>query len=103
MDNAIPMVKADDYTYPDGWPAGLDPDERARHYCGELETGNIVYFEGISPYNLPDADREFLLSQKQSGFKGHKNVSYRPGQDAGSRLACRLKTRAGARAYCLTV
>jgi hypothetical protein len=80
MDNAIPMVKADDYTYPDGWPAGADADERSRHYCGELETGNIVYFEGI-PFNLPDADREFLLSQKQSGFKGHKNVSYRPGQD----------------------
>ena len=75
------MVKVDDYRYPQGWAGGADADERSRYYCQQLEEGKIVYFENI-PFDLPDADRQFLLSQKQSGFKGHKNVSYRPEQDA---------------------
>lgn len=74
------LVKVDDYRYPRGWNDGADAAERARHYCQELEEGKIVFFEGI-PFDLPETDREFLLSQKQSGFKGHKNVSYRPQQD----------------------
>lgn len=74
------QVKADDFTYPQGWPAGADADERSRHYCQQLEEGKIVYFEKL-PFDLPEVDRQFLLSQKQSEFKGHKNVSYRPGQD----------------------
>jgi hypothetical protein len=74
------QVRVDDYTYPQGWPAGADAGERSRHYCRELEEGKIVFFENI-PFDLPESDRQFLLSQKQSEFKGHKNVSYRPGQD----------------------
>lgn len=74
------LLKADDYRYPQGWSGDADPAERASCYCQRLEEGNIVYLEQI-PFDLPEADREFLLSQKQSGFKGHKNVSYRPGQD----------------------
>ena len=74
------LVKADDYQFPQGWKAGADPAERSRHYCQQLEQGQIVYLDAI-PYDLPESDREFLLSQKQSGFKGHKNVSYRPQQD----------------------
>lgn len=69
-----------DYSYPDGWVAGADGDERSRAYCRALEEGRIVYFPAI-PFNFPTEDREFLLSQKQSGFKGHKNVSYRPVTD----------------------
>ena len=74
------QVKVDDYHYPQGWDAGTDAAERARHYCEQLETGKIVVFDQI-PYDFPEADRAFLLSQKQSGFKAHKNVSYRPQQD----------------------
>ena len=80
MENTAPVVKVTDYHYPLGWPGGADPQERARHYCAELEEGNIVTFDSI-PFDLPESDRTFLLSQKQSGFKAHKNVSYRPGQD----------------------
>ena len=71
------LLKAEDYRYPQGWTGGED---RSRYYCQQLEEGKIVYFDHI-PFDLPQSDREFLLSQKQSGFKGHKNVSYRPGQD----------------------
>jgi hypothetical protein len=70
----------DDYRYPEGWTPGSDPAERARHYCGQLEEGKIVTLDSI-PYDFPEADRAFLLSQKQSGFKAHKNVSYRPQKD----------------------
>lgn len=75
------QVKADDFHYPAGWDAGVDGAERAQHYCRKLEEGKIVVFDQI-PYDFPEADRAFLLSQKQSGFKAHKNVSYRPQQDA---------------------
>jgi hypothetical protein len=33
------------------------------------------------PFDFPDADREFLLSQKQTGSRFHKNISYRPAKD----------------------
>ena len=74
------QVTADDYHFPQGWDAGLDGAERARHYCQQLEEGKILIFDAI-PFDLPETDRAFLLSQKQSGFKAHKNVSYRPQQD----------------------
>jgi hypothetical protein len=74
------QMKADDYHYPEGWAPGLDGAERARHYCQKLEEGKIIVFDAI-PFDLPESDRSFLLSQKQSGFKAHKNVSYRPQQD----------------------
>jgi hypothetical protein len=45
-----------------------------------LERGELLFLRDC-PFEFPDADREFLLSQKQSAFKGHKNISYRPGQD----------------------
>lgn len=70
-------VTVDDYLYPQGWTG----EDRSRHYCRQLEEGKIVLFERI-PFDLPESDRQFLLSQKQSGFKGHKNVSYRPQQDS---------------------
>ena len=70
------LVKVDDFQYPQGWTG----DDRSRHYCGQLEEGKILQFDSI-PFDLPESDRQFLLSQKQSEFKGHKNVSYRPQQD----------------------
>ena len=80
MEKQIPLVKVTDYQFPQGWTQGTDGD-RARHYCAKLEEGNILFFEDNIPFDLPESNREFLLSQKQSGFKGHKNVSYRPSQD----------------------
>ena len=80
METDRTMVRVEDYEYPRGWADGANANERSRHYCQQLEEGKIVYFENI-PFDLPENDRDFLLSQKQSGFKGHKNVSYRPQQD----------------------
>jgi hypothetical protein len=71
------QLKAEDYRYPGGWTNGVD---RSSYYCEQLESGKIVLFDAI-PFDLPESDREFLLGQKQSGFKGHKNVSYRPAKD----------------------
>jgi hypothetical protein len=73
-------VEVNDFHRPDGWTPDVDGNQRAREYCELLERGGLVYFQD-SPFDLPAEDREFLLSQKQSAFKGHKNISYRPSQD----------------------
>jgi hypothetical protein len=54
------------------WPGG-----RAASCCRALESGEILQFEPPPPL-LPVDDRDFLLGQRQSGFKAHKNISYRP-------------------------
>src|SRR5215467_670283 len=54
--------------------------ERARWYCDQLERGKVLFFRNV-PFDLPQADRDFLLSQKQTGSRFHKNISYRPGLD----------------------
>src|SRR5262249_44705254 len=59
---------------------GVPQAERARWYCEQLEHGKILFFNGI-PLGLPQEDRDFLLSQKQTGSRFHKNISYRPGSD----------------------
>jgi hypothetical protein len=51
----------------------------ADEYRG-LEAGDILYFP-VSPPLLPDADRAFLVTQKQVDASYHKNISYRPGAD----------------------
>jgi hypothetical protein len=73
------LVRVDDYQYPQGW---VPPEaaKRSRQCCEQLETGKVLFFDRI-PYNFPQADREFLLMQKQSDSRLHKNVSYRPAQD----------------------
>lgn len=68
-----------DYTS-NGWPGGTDAGERSREACRTIEQGRIIYF-AQPPFELSQDDREFLLSQKQSAFKGHKNISYRPTTD----------------------
>jgi len=75
----MPLVKISDFVHPKGW-INTDAAERARACCRELERGSILYFDSI-PYDLPRDDVDFLLSQKQSSFKGHKNISYRPTAD----------------------
>ena len=59
--------------------AGFAP-EQARWYCEQLERGKVL-FSRVVPFDFPRADIEFLLSQKQTGSRFHKNVSYRPAAD----------------------
>ncbi|HZU22988.1 MAG TPA: Kdo hydroxylase family protein [Terriglobales bacterium] len=54
--------------------------ERARQCCADLERGGILFFSGI-PYELPQADVNFLLSYAARDSRFHKNVSYRPASD----------------------
>jgi hypothetical protein len=58
-------------------PRGWSGPVRAREWCAELESGKILLFDGV-PFDLPAADRDFLLSQKQAESRFHKNISYRP-------------------------
>ena len=59
--------------------AQIQPD-RGRWYCDQLERGKVLFFSGI-PFDFPQEDRDFLLSQKQTGSRFHKNISYRPTED----------------------
>jgi len=54
--------------------------DRGRILCGELETGNILYFPR-TPFDFPGEDIEFLLTRKQTDTALHKNIAYRPGVD----------------------
>jgi hypothetical protein len=69
-----------DFKLPTGWSAPADAASRARQCCEQLEDGRILFFDGV-PFEFAKEDREFLLSQRQSGSRLHKNVSYRPQQD----------------------
>jgi hypothetical protein len=53
---------------------------QAPWHCDQLERGKVLVFSHV-PFDFPDVDREFLLSQKQTGSRFHKNISYRPGKD----------------------
>jgi hypothetical protein len=63
--------------------------EQARWFCEQLEHGKVLFFAN-TPFDFPEEDTKFLLSQKQTGSRFHKNISYRPssdvlkGVDAGS-------------------
>ncbi len=54
--------------------------KQAPWHCDQLERGKVLFFSHV-PFEFPDADREFLLSQKQTGSRFHKNISYRPAKD----------------------
>lgn len=53
---------------------------RGEVLCGELESGNILYFPQ-TPFSFPEDDLQFLLASKQTGAAYHKNISYRPAAD----------------------
>jgi 3-deoxy-D-manno-oct-2-ulosonic acid (Kdo) hydroxylase len=55
-------------------------DTSSRKHCRTLEQGSILCFQQV-PFELPEADREFLISQRQSGSRFHKNISYRSRKD----------------------
>src|SRR5258708_33841301 len=59
--------------------AGYAPDQ-ARWYCDHLEQGKVLFFRHV-PFEFLEEDRNFLLSQKQTGSRFHKNISYRPATD----------------------
>ena len=54
--------------------------KQAAWHCDQLERGKVLFFSHV-PFEFPDADRAFLLSQKQTGSRFHKNISYRPARD----------------------
>ncbi len=51
--------------------------EQGRWYCDQLEHGKVLSFSRI-PFDFPQDDIKFLLSQKQTGSRFHKNISFRP-------------------------
>jgi hypothetical protein len=74
------LVKIEDFLPQQGWVPPSAAATRSRECCEQLEAGKVLFMDRI-PYVFPKADREFLLSQRQSGSRLHKNVSYRPRQD----------------------
>jgi hypothetical protein len=74
------LARVDDYHFPGGWSPPAAADARARQCCELLEDGRILWFPRV-PFLLFKEDQEFLLSQRQSGSRLHKNISYRPLQD----------------------
>ena len=54
--------------------------KQAPWHCDQLERGKVLFFSHV-PFAFPEADREFLLSQKQTGSRFHKNISYTPAKD----------------------
>ncbi|MGA9884098.1 MAG: Kdo hydroxylase family protein [Candidatus Acidiferrales bacterium] len=73
-------ITVEDYKLPAGWLSPERAAEGARAYCELLESGQILFFRE-PPFEFPAADREFLISQRWSELRMHKNVSYRPGDD----------------------
>ena len=73
-------IPVHDYEHPRGWVDVPDGAQRARHYCQRLEQGRILFFDKI-PFELPEEDQGFLLSQRRGDSRIHKNVSYRPKED----------------------
>src|SRR5438270_4058611 len=68
-------------TTADALRAGAQPTaEAARRYCAQLEAGDILFIAGM-PFEIPKADLEFLLGQRQSGGSLHKNIAYRASED----------------------
>lgn len=74
------LVRVQDFQYPAGWGSASDAAKRARQCCEQLEDGRVLCFDRL-PFLFSGEDRDFLLSQRQSGSRLHKNVAYRPVQD----------------------
>src|SRR5260221_14077222 len=69
-----------DFHSTQGWDQPSRAGQRSFGCCEQLEEGQILFFEDL-PFNLPAADCDFLVSQRQSDTHLHKNISYRPKQD----------------------
>jgi hypothetical protein len=55
------------------------PNE-SRAFCGQLETGDILYFPE-TPVPIASGDISFLLGQQQADSSLHKNIAYKPAID----------------------
>ncbi len=73
-------VRVSDYDAKNGWGDAATSAARSRWCCEQLEAGEILFFDQL-PYDFPEADRQFLLQQRQGDSRIHKNISYRPRQD----------------------
>lgn len=73
------VVAVSDY-FRGGWSAA-DPTRRALECCEALEHGRILLFRD-TPFELSPEDRRFLVSQQQTESRFHKNISYRPVENA---------------------
>ncbi len=56
-------------------------ETQAREWCAQLEAGEILFFPQ-SPILFAPGDLEFLLGQQQTDSSLHKNIAYKPVQDA---------------------
>jgi len=78
-------------------------EQRGRTYCEQLEQGNILFFE-TSPLAITAEERDFLIRQRQSSARFHKNISYWYNKDhitgvAGESAGEQERIRAVMRAY----
>jgi hypothetical protein len=78
---SAPWAEVEDYKFPEGWLHADQHEAGSREYCRMLERGEILFFPE-PPFDLPAGDRHFLLSQQWAELRMHKNVSYRPADDA---------------------
>jgi len=78
--NDLPWIRVEDYCREAGWVRPEEKEQRSRHYCESLESGQILLFPEL-PFALPVEDQEFLLRQEWAELRLHKNVSYRPTED----------------------
>jgi hypothetical protein len=69
-----------DYRAGKGWEDPGQAEARARWCCEQLEEGRLLFFERL-PFEFPEEDRSFLVSQPWGDSRFHKNISYRPEQD----------------------
>jgi hypothetical protein len=70
-------IQVDGYEPAQGWGNAQTAKARGDECCAQLEAGKILYFPGV-PFDFSQAQREALLTKRQSKLKFHKNISYRP-------------------------
>ncbi|MGH9355329.1 MAG: Kdo hydroxylase family protein, partial [Terriglobia bacterium] len=70
------LIQVSDYSI-GGWTDPRSSKERARWYCERLEDTEILSFS-CPPFELPEADRTFLLGVDRKNSAHHKNISYKP-------------------------
>jgi hypothetical protein len=76
----MPCVEVEDFRYPSGWMSGPGGSVQARRHCEQLENSEVLLFPD-TPFDLPEADRAFLIGLRQGDSRYHKNISYRPQRD----------------------
>lgn len=74
------LAPVSDFRAGKGWEDPAEAQARAKWCCEQLEDGRILFFDGL-PFEFPEGDRSFLVSQRLGDSRFHKNISYRPKQD----------------------